>query len=151
MKQKKLFSFLFIAVMPVVIICCMQQEEKKENEVKANTEAETTKQSEQNPIDAKLLTGNWIRTDAEYRIEISNLADDGKMKAGYFNPTSINVSQAQWKSEGGILKIYIELRDQNYPGSNYKLTYLKDKDILSGEYYQAVERNIYKVEFARAK
>jgi len=31
------------------------------------------------------------------------------------------------------------MRDVNYPGSINSLNYLPDRDILAGEYYQAVE------------
>jgi len=56
-----------------------------------------------------------------------------------------------WESSYGNLKVIIELRDINYPGSKYTLSYLPDRDILSGEYYQAVEGLTFYVEFARNK
>jgi hypothetical protein len=43
------------------------------------------------------------------------------------------------------------MRDVNYPGSIYSLNYLPDRDILAGEYYQAVEGLTFYVEFARNK
>ena len=101
--------------------------------------------------DKSQLVGIWDRTAAPYRIQISELLDDGKMKAAYFNPKSINVSKAGWVNSGGVIQLYGELRDTNYPGSNYALTYLPDRDILAGNYYQAVEGATFKVEFARAK
>ena len=108
-------------------------------------------QPQQKAADKSLLVGNWVRTDAPYRIQISELLDDGKMKAGYFNPRSINVSKAGWVNTGGVIKIYVELRDQNYPGSNYNLTYVPERDLLAGIYYQAVEGTTFEVEFVRAK
>ncbi len=102
-------------------------------------------------IDKKVLLGNWVRTDADYKIKISEVAKDGKLKAGYFNPKSINVSKATWKNEKGVLKIYIELRDENYPGSNYNLTYSPEKDMLAGKYFQAVTGETYDVLFTRTK
>jgi hypothetical protein len=106
---------------------------------------------QQKMSDKNSLVGNWVRTDAPYRIQISELLDDGKMKAGYFNPKLINVSKAGWVNTGGVIKIYVELRDQNYPGSNYNLTYLPERDLLAGIYYQAVEGTTFEVEFVRAK
>lgn len=100
-------------------------------------------------VDKDLLIGYWIRTDANYVIRIKKLDDDGKMSAQYFNPNPINVGSANWESGYGNLKIIIELNDVNYPGSKYTLSYLPDKDILAGEYYQAVERLTFYVEFTR--
>jgi len=77
--------------------------------------------------------------------------DGGMMKAEYFNPKSINVGKAMWADAEGFLKIYIELSDENYPGSNYTLTYYPEKDLLAGKYYQAVEGTTYDVGFSRAK
>ena len=47
--------------------------------------------------------------------------------------------------------VTIVLRDVNYPGSKYSLNYLPDRDILAGEYFQAVEGLTFYVEFARDK
>jgi hypothetical protein len=115
-----------------------------------NTAVEAVNQQPAKPLDKTVLAGNWIRTDSEYRIQISELHENGKIKAGYFNPGSINVGESRWSYNAGFMKIYVELRDVNYPGSNYNLTYIQGRDILAGEYYQAVERATYKVEFARA-
>ena len=71
------------------------------------------------------------------------------MLAQYFNPKPINVETANWESISGDLKIIIEMKDVNYPGSTYTLNYLPDKDMLAGEYYQAVEGLTFYVEFTR--
>ena len=102
-------------------------------------------------IEKELLIGDWVRTDAQYLIRITKLNDDGTMTAQYFNPNPINVGKASWESNYGNLKIVVELRDVNYPGSKYTLSYLPDKDMLAGEYYQAVEGLTFYVEFARKK
>jgi len=118
-----------------IVIACDQQEEKKESDGSAsttNTASEPVKPQEQKPFDRSILVGDWIRTDAEYRVTISELFDDGTLKAGYFNPKSINVSKAGWIFSEGAMKIYIELRDENYPGSNYNLVYYPEKDLLAG-------------------
>ena len=100
-------------------------------------------------IDKQLLQGSWVRTDAEYQIRISNVSNTGVMTAQYFNPRPINVSRSEWAYDGGFLKIYVELRDENYPGSNYNLSYIPERDMLVGDYFQAVESVTYYVEFAR--
>ncbi len=56
------------------------------------------------------------------------------MTAQYFNPNPINVGSVNWEQSYGNLKVIIELRDINYPGSNYTLNYLPDRDMLAGEY-----------------
>lgn len=68
-----------------------------------------------------------------------------------FNPNPINVGSAKWEESYGNLKIVVEMRDVNYPGSTYTLNYLPDRDILAGEYYQAVEGLTFYVEFTRVK
>lgn len=99
--------------------------------------------------DKNLLVGNWLRTDAGYRILINKVNDNGSIEANYFNPNPINVGSASWEESYDNLKIFIELRDVNYPGSTYTLSYLPDKDMLAGEYYQAVEGLTFYVEFVR--
>ena len=108
-------------------------------------------QQKNKAIDKKVLLGNWVRTDSDYKIKISEVAKEGKLKAGYFNPKSINVSKASWTNTKGVLKIYIELRDENYPGSNYSLTYYPEKDMLAGKYFQAVTGETFDILFSRVK
>ncbi len=76
---------------------------------------------------------------------------NGSMAAGYFNPKSIHVAQAEASREGGVMKVFIELRDLNYPGSTYTLTYDPASDQLKGVYYQAVEKQRFPVAFVRMK
>ena len=101
--------------------------------------------------DKNTLVGDWVRTDAQYLIRITQVNDDGTMTAQYFNPNPINVGSASWEQSYGNLKIIVELRDVNYPGSTYTLNYLPDRDMLAGEYYQAVEGLTFYVEFTRNK
>ncbi len=100
--------------------------------------------------DKNLLVGDWVRTDANYLITIIVIHNDGTLEVKYFNPRPINVGKANWEDSYGNLKIVIELRDVNYPGSTYTLNYLPDRDILAGEYYQAVEGLTFYVEFVRS-
>ena len=98
-----------------------------------------------------LLIGDWIRTDANYLISINNVNEDGRLDVQYFNPKPINIESATWEENYGDLKIFIVLRDVNYPGSKYTLSYLPDRDILAGEYFQAVQGLNFYVEFIRNK
>ena len=99
--------------------------------------------------DKNTLIGDWVRTDAQYLIRITEVNDDGTMTAQYFNPNPINVGKANWESNYGNLKVIVEMQDVNYPGSTYALNYLPDRDMLAGEYYQAVEGLTFYVEFSR--
>src|SRR3972149_130958 len=78
------------------------------------------------------LKGKWIRQDGGYVIEIRGVSIDGKLDAAYFNPNPIHVYRAEATQEGTALKLYLELRDVNYPGSYYTLTYDEKADQLRG-------------------
>jgi len=110
-----------------------------------------TNSSEKKTADKNSLVGDWVRTDANYLIRITEVNDGGTMTAQYFNPNPINVGKANWEQTYGNLKIVVEMRDVNYPGSTYTLNYLPDRDMLAGEYYQAVEGLTFYVEFGRSK
>jgi len=112
------------------------------------SESSTTTKKE---IDKNTLIGDWVRTDANYLIRITQINDDGTMTAQYFNPNQINIGRANWEQSYGNLKAIVEMRDVNYPGSTYTLNYLPDRDMLAGEYYQAVEGLTFYVEFTRNK
>ena len=142
---------LLFLVMSVLAFSCNQREERKETTEEPTTNNAPVNQQQNKTPDKTVLIGDWTRTDAAYQIKITELLTDGTMKAGYFNPKSINVASAMWAIADGILKIYIELRDENYPGSNYNLIYYPERDLLAGKYFQAVERVTYDVGFARAK
>lgn len=97
------------------------------------------------------LKGRWLRPDGGYVIEIRNIAGNGKMDAGYFNPRPINVSRAEASQEGTTTKVFIELRDTNYPGSTYTLTFDPQSDQLKGVYFQAALQQSFDVFFVRLK
>ena len=73
------------------------------------------------------------------------------MDAAYLNPRPINVSKAQATRDGATVRVFVELRAPNYPGSTYTLTYDSKRDELYGVYYQAVEGRSFDVVFARMK
>ena len=97
------------------------------------------------------LKGGWRRPDGGYILAIKSMGENGAMDAEYFNPNPIHVAKAAASQDGGITKVFIELRDVNYPGSTYTLTYDPARDRLKGIYYQAVERQRYEVVFERMK
>jgi len=97
------------------------------------------------------LNGRWLRPDGGYIIEIKSADANGKLEAGYFNPKPIHVAKAEATQDGGAMKVFIELQDVNYPGSTYTLTYLPDRDLLAGIYYQALQQQRFEVYFERVK
>jgi hypothetical protein len=101
------------------------------------------------PSDFQKLKGRWLRPDGGYVLEIKSVQDQGKLNAAYFNPKPINVAKAEASQAGATTKVFVELRDVNYPGSTYTLTYLADKDLLVGIYYQALQQQSFEVYFER--
>jgi len=75
----------------------------------------------------------------------------GKIDAGYFNPNPINIAKAEATRDGSTLKVFVELRAPNYPGSTYTLTYDPQLDQLRGIYFQAVEQQNFNIFFVRMK
>ena len=115
---------------------------------------QTTKESAATPVAKKgfdRLQGRWRRPDGGYVLEIKQIDDRGKMVAAYFNPRPINVARAEASQEGATTKVFIELRDTNYPGSTYTLTYDPQSDQLQGVYFQAALQQSYDVVFVRLK
>ena len=101
--------------------------------------------------DPAILAGRWQRPDGGYVLEIRGIGPDGRAKAAYFNPRPIHVSRAEWKDREGLLQLFVELRDVNYPGSTYTLSYDAAADRLAGVYYQAALRETFDVVFERMK
>ena len=97
------------------------------------------------------LQGKWLRPDGGYILEIRSATADGKLDAGYFNPRPINVAKAVALQDGQMVKVFVELRDVNYPGSTYTLVYEAESDQLKGIYYQAAMQQQFEVFFERVK
>ena len=97
----------------------------------------------------EVVKGKWLRTDGNYTIEISTVGEDGILIAKYFNPGPIHVGRSGWRVKDDKIQIFIELQDENYPGSLYELFYDEEKNQLTGSYYQAVARQSYDVIFKR--
>ena len=97
------------------------------------------------------LLGRWRRPDGGYVIEIKRAEANGTLDAAYLNPKPIHVAQATAAREGSAVKVFIELRDVNYPGSTYTLVYEPQSDQLQGIYFQAIQRQNFEVIFVRMK
>jgi hypothetical protein len=97
------------------------------------------------------LQGKWLRPDGGYILEIRSAAPDGNLEAAYFNPRPIHVAKAIGLEERGSVKVFIELRDVNYPGSTYTLAYNPANDQLKGDYFQAALQQTFDVFFTRVK
>ena len=140
MKKNKIILISALAVISIIIMVFFVSKNDGDN-VYPDREV----------VDKNLFVGDWIRTDASYLIKIRKVNNDGSLEAQYFNPKPINVESANWEESYGNLKIIVILRDVNYPGSKYTLNYLPDRDILAGDYFQAVQGLNFYVEFVRNK
>ena len=99
--------------------------------------------------DMSKLSGQWLRPDGGYVLELSDIRKDGTLTASYFNPNPIKVFRAAWSIKEETLNLFVELRDVNYPGSTYTLNYDPATDRLKGIYFQAVMKQQFEVEFVR--
>ena len=97
------------------------------------------------------LQGKWLRPDGGYILEIRSAAPDGKLDAAYFNPKAIHVAKAEAFRDGASVKLFIELRDINYPGSTYTLVYDAANDQFKGDYFQAALRQTFDAFFTRVQ
>jgi len=101
--------------------------------------------------DFRGLKGRWLRPDGGYVLEIKNVLEGGRLEATYGNPRPIHVARAEASQDGEATKIFVELRDVNYPGSTYDLVYDLGSDSLHGIYFQAVQQQRFEVIFTRMK
>jgi len=99
--------------------------------------------------DPSRLVGRWLRSDSSYTIAIAGATPDGKLDAQYLNPNPIHVSRAEWRSYAGKLLVLLELKDRNYPGNFYTLTYDPGSDSLSGIYHHLGLNQELEVAFSR--
>ena len=107
-KPTKIILTLGAAVILIVLVVVLTNKQFTES----NTSGMKT-------TDENLLVGDWVRTDASYLVKIIKVNENRTLEAQYFNPNPINVGKATWEENYGNLKIIIELRDKNYPGSTY--------------------------------
>jgi hypothetical protein len=132
---------MFIALALLILAGCQSAVDNANKNTAPGTKTVTP--------DPNLLVGEWIRTDGGYRLKIFSATADGKLDAGYFNPSPIHVGQAGWQAKDNHIILTVVLQDINYPGSTYTLQFFPKEDRLVGNYYQAVEKANYGVEFLR--
>ena len=97
------------------------------------------------------LNGRWLRPDGGYVFDIRAVDPSGKIDAVYLNPRPINIAKAEAIRDGSVVKVFVELRAPNYPGSTYTLSYNLQQDQLQGVYFQAVQQQSFNVNFVRMK
>ena len=90
-----------------------------------------------------------MRTDGSYTLRVKDIKPDGTVDAKYFNPAEINIAEASVSEWKGLLKLFVKLQDEAYPGSTYTLYYYVEKDALAGFYYQAAIKQNFEVVFIR--
>jgi hypothetical protein len=98
---------------------------------------------------ADKLVGRWLRSDADYTIEIASVGPDGKLDARYFNPNPIRVSRAETAAQDGKRLMALELQDRGYPGNFYALVYDPGSDSLLGVYNHLGLNQQFEVSFSR--
>jgi hypothetical protein len=117
----------------------------------ASAPAPTGAAAKAESVSEQRLVGSWLRPDGGYVLEIRSAQPDGRLEAAYLNPRPIHVARAEWRREGGRLRVFVELRDVNYPGSTYTLDFSPEPDRLVGAYFQAAQQQTFDVEFVRQK
>ncbi len=101
--------------------------------------------------DFQRLVGRWLRPDGGYALEIKSAEAGGRLEVAYFNPGPIHVARGLALRDGTATKVFVELRDVNYPGSTYTLVYEPTSDQLRGIYFQALQSQEFEVAFERMK
>ncbi len=108
-------------------------------------------EAETGPLSLDRIVGRWTRSDTPARFEIRGVAPNGVLDASYSNPNSIHIETAAAKQERTYLRVYLKLQDPSEPGSTYRLNYDPNLDIMRGDYYDAVARQMNDVVFTRVK
>ena len=147
-KRKLFMSLGILAGLAIVVVVFLAVKSGRETGQKSAAPAITPSPQETN---TQRLVGNWVRTDGGYIIAVRSVDPEGRVDAAYFNPRKINVSRAEAAVKGKTAKLFIELRDEGYPGSTYTLEYDSTNDSLVGVYFQAVLQQSFNVIFVRLK
>ena len=95
------------------------------------------------------ITGEWLRTDGNYTLNVEKFNTDSTVNAFYYNPRPIHIAETRWKVQDDHVFFFIKFDDEGYPGSYYSLGYLPEEDRLYGFYYQAVMNQEFEVIFER--
>ena len=147
--QRVILVLLTIGVFVGLAYFILHEKQIKEQAGGVSTAKESARHKAK--MEFEILKGRWVRPDGGYVVAIREIDAGGKMVAAYFNPRPINVSQAEASSDGTTIKVFIELRDINYPGATYNLTYDPRSDQLRGIYFQPAINQSFFVFFVRMK
>jgi hypothetical protein len=101
------------------------------------------------PVDFKVIVGQWARIDGSYTLRVENVMSDGTADVSYFNPGRIHVAESRVSTQEGRIKLFVKLQDEGYPGCTYTLFYYYEQNVLAGVYYQAAVGRTYEVIFVR--
>lgn len=140
----------------LIMVCfgCKEKVNIKSNDlakVAITRNSEPLKKVQPPKMEIRALAGNWIRTDRPHKLNLIEFAGDGTLKAEYLNPKPAHIGKASWLDDNSFLNIYLELRDEKFPGSTYTLFYIPNKDLLVGKFFHAKDGATYNVGFKREK
>ncbi|MEJ2670945.1 MAG: hypothetical protein P8168_01850 [Deltaproteobacteria bacterium] len=147
--QKVILVLLTMGVLAGLAYFLLHEKQTKEQSGGVSAAKESARPKAM--MDFEILKGRWVRPDGGYVVAVREIDASGRMVAAYFNPRPINVSQAAASSDGTTIKVFIELRDINYPGATYNLTYDPRSDQLRGIYFQPAINQSFYVVFVRMK
>jgi len=141
MKTRKLLFGWLCSLLIIASLSCTgnQQEQAEQLKEKSDTDPGLHIQ----------ITGEWLRTDGNYVLNIEKFNSDSTLNAIYLNPKPINIAETHWKVQDGYIYFFVKFDDEGYPGSYYSLGYLPEEDKLFGLYYQAAMNQEFEVVFER--
>lgn len=146
-RRFSIWALVVVLVGAAAVILLWPRKAAHESDTPGRESALTT----ETKLEFQRLLGRWVRPDGGYILEIRSVDGMGRLDVAYLNPRPINVSRAEASMEGTATKVFVELRDEGYPGSTYTLVYDSRRDLLIGIYYQAQMGQKFEVVFVRAK
>jgi hypothetical protein len=136
--------FLILSLVVVLTGCRREGDQSKAREPTPISASSNTQRFQE-------LLGRWLRPDGGYILEITKVDNEGRVQASYLNPRPIHIANARAVWESTQLRLFVELRDEGYPGCTYTLTYSPEKKQLVGDYFQAAMNETYQIFFVRAE
>ena len=100
-RSTHIWTIVLLIVYLIVSGC--QSDSKQSDKDSSGKKSDSQKSSQAEPVDYAKLVGRWLRPDGGYIIEIQKVDINGQMQAAYYNPRSINVSQALAAQKEGII------------------------------------------------
>jgi hypothetical protein len=143
-------AFVIFAVF-AVLVSCGKKEESAPPSPDGVSSATNAASSDAVRREFARLVGVWKRKELHYVLEIKSVDPTGTMDATYDISRPIALSRASAVCKNGVVKLFIELKDEKLSGSTYRLTYNPKADQLEGIYYQSAFKKTYSVTFERMK